>query len=50
VGIYVAARSRDLRVELEARRQRALERENSVGFDPARQDVDFEVLKALSGK
>jgi len=48
VAVYVASPDRALRTQLERKRQALVAEENSVGFDPARSDTDFAVLKALA--
>jgi hypothetical protein len=48
VAIYVATPDRDLRSRIEKRRQMLLAEEASLNFDPARNDADFDTLKALA--
>jgi len=50
VGIYVATRDSPLREHLEARRCELIRFEESLDFDPARSDADFEALRALATK
>lgn len=44
VGIYVAAQNPSQRTALDARRQELVHDEEQPGFDPARNDEDFELL------
>jgi hypothetical protein len=48
VGIYVAATVRDVRSRIEDRRRELILLEKSTGFDPARNDADFETLRRLA--
>ena len=48
VAIYVVARSRELRGQLEQRRKNLLAEEASVQFDPASNNADFATLEAIS--
>ena len=47
VALYVAAASRELRAELERKRQALLIEERLLNFDPGANPKDFEILKAL---
>jgi hypothetical protein len=47
VAVYVAALSPDQRAELIARRRALIAAEDSLGFDPIKNDADFAALKAL---
>jgi hypothetical protein len=48
VGIYVAAATMDFRSRLEKRRRELIAIEESTGFDPARSDADFAILRGLA--
>jgi hypothetical protein len=50
IGVYVAATDAGLRERLEARRREMLQFEESLGFDPAGSDADFETLTAFLGQ
>jgi len=50
VRIYVATRDPSLRERVEARRRELIRYEESLDFDPARSDADFETLRALATK
>jgi len=50
VGIYVVTRDPSLREHLEARRRELIQFEESLDFDPARSDADFEALRSLGMK
>lgn len=49
VAIYVATPDKNLRAQLEAKRQRLVQTEAAWQFDPARNDADFEELVKLLG-
>lgn len=50
VGIYVVTGDPSLRERLEARRRELIRFEESLGFDAARSDADFEALRSLGTK
>jgi hypothetical protein len=47
VAVYVATRDAQLRKQLEAKRQMLLRYEQSLGFNPAASDADFETLQSI---
>jgi len=49
VGIYVAARSAEVRERIEARWRELVARERSLGFDPIESTADLEALRAVAG-
>ena len=50
VAIYVATPDRTLRATLEERRRELVAKEDALGFDPARSDADFAVLRQIAEK
>lgn len=48
VAVYIASRYPDRRAAMENERQRLLAEENSLGFDPARNDQDYAALSELA--
>jgi hypothetical protein len=46
VAIYLAAQDRELRAQIEGKRQALISHEQSFNFDPAVKSKDFEALKA----
>jgi hypothetical protein len=47
VGVYVLAPAKELRQRLQTRHAELLRFEQSVHFDPATKDSDFEALRQL---
>jgi hypothetical protein len=48
VALFVASRDLGLRSRIEERRRALVAEEEALGFDPGRNDADFEVLRRFS--